>query len=918
MADPEVKQPETEEKDPKKNPNILDADSDGKISSDELQKQLETADARNFTWKTSEGLKSYLEDKPKDKEAFKNMCEKILWDPSFKDKLKEGSDFKTKLEASPDRNQAMNKDSFTEQQRGYIALASLYLWLENVPKAETYGKVKSFFLSKDDQDMLVAPATWGDEVVLDGKAHEDEKVETKIESKDEKEVTKAKEDEIIDDTETKETVAKETEIKETATTTPEITEEWDGEEETEEEIKPSPSEKDEGFPNKETPNKIDLTLQQQEALNTQSTKFVDQHKAVNTRLDKLDALSQSTTKLYETSPQFAQHMRWFATSVVQDRAEAHTDVATKHATNRATISQNISNAVQTTADGKIVVATENIKNPDGSLNETSQVIREQLRAELTALKDNAQETATRLATDADKIAPQGSSERAELTQILTRFEWLKNEIYGLLTNIGSGEKWAPGEQDFVKVLENLNGKNMYAELFAGKLPEWSSDIADSYVIKNKTDALIGGIESNASTFGLSNTLKNGKLDDIRTSLAQFQNHAVAHEINGEIIYFNKDQLGNLKDIAVDDTGNIEDGQDQLLLDAKKSGKLWAWSVSELVKDVHDNKKNIFFPNEDGKDIRELGDSDQQAWLEWIADTPDTTMPENWEKKSFEEKDLAGKLDKNMDLAKSRDVLNGILSQPGFKRNSLGMEKPEQSTLNTLDFLKLNVGEETRYISTNDYLDLTKDAREESKKETKNIDENTSEESENTRLDYRTLAEQKYGLTWFDEDREAKTQGTVLTFKHKETDQQIGIDMKNTDAPLLKFWLDDKNISVTTSADQTEKAFGRVEDLQNKFQTLQEAYNDKDTKNTDQVFQLLFLQDHAGDLVTNKEMTIDNTTRTGIKDLPTWKQTLSIDNFIYDDTSNLLTYSASGEMKKEKTTPPSAPPTSKVKKTTTVE
>ena len=147
----DLKQQDGEQADPKKNPNLLDENKDGKISADELKTKLESADARQFTWKTGEGLKAYLDGKPEDKEAFKTMCEKILTDP----KNTSLNSTKDKMETAPTRAEvAKDTTLFTSQERGAIALTSLYLWLKGTPKAENYETVRNFLLdgiAKDAQ-----------------------------------------------------------------------------------------------------------------------------------------------------------------------------------------------------------------------------------------------------------------------------------------------------------------------------------------------------------------------------------------------------------------------------------------------------------------------------------------------------------------------------------------------------------------------------------------------------------------------------------------------------------------------------------------------------------------------------------------------------------------------------------------------
>jgi hypothetical protein len=876
MADPEVKQTETEEKDPKKNPNILDADSDGKISSDELQKQLETADARNFTWKTGEGLKSYLEDKPQDKEAFKNMCEKILTDKSM-----DISPLKEKMKATPTRAEvAKDKTLFTSQERGTIALTSLYLWLKGTPKAENYEVVRNFLLdgvAKDAQwadvklDTITPPEEWkGEEIVL-GASETKEKTTTQEETKEQdKEESKTPQD-----TST---------TQEWTTTQGEITD---------------PNESTDTWV-KDTQENKELSPKEQEALERSSQELVDQHTTLNQSVERIQKAGEMGALLYAKSPLFGEIMTKRDTDHTQKAAATHEDIKNDYPQDWNEIAQNLPsvyNQGELGVEGNQGIDVSKITWEDWKLNHTGEVIRLQMRASLQVMSESFTNLAKELTANADNIATPRSAERTALDEYIQTIQLGANNAHTLLTNLWS-ESGKPAEGAFLQQIEQINKNNFLDQLFSGKLPAGSTTITDIYTPQKQFDALRSSNESMRSTFGLSNTLKNGKLDEIRTSLSQFKNNAVAHEINGEIFYFNKEQLG--KQWLLWDTGEIKDESDQLLLDAKASGKVGAWSVSELVKDAHQNKNVVFHPNEDGKDMRQLDDQQQQARLENLATNTDTTLPEAREAKVFDEQDLAGKLDKKASLSESRLILTDILKQPWLKRTALSMEKPEQALLNQNDFLKLNIGDETRYISTNDYLDLTQDSRETNKREKNNIDDNKANETEKTRINYLDLAEQKYNLTAYEEDGwKVETQGSTLMFANKETDQIIGLDMKNTDAPTFSFSLDNKPFSLTTSPEHAEKVFTRIQDLNEKYTSLQEAYQDKDTKSTDHVFQLGFLQDHASDLISGKEMNVDATARTGIKDLPTGKQKLTIDNLVYDDKASLLSYSATGEKKNEK-------------------
>ncbi len=897
MADPEVKQQDEEQTDPKKNPNLLDADKDGKISADELKTKLESADARNFTWKTSEGLKAYLEDKPQDKEAFKTMCEKILTDP----KNTSLNSTKDKMETAPTRAE-VSKDTtlFTSQERGTIALTSLYLWLKGTPKAENYETVRNFLLNgvaKDAQwadlklDQLVAPEKWWDEVVL-GSEKEGERGEKKKSGLGTTNQWAEQTQEGTLSTQEK-TNAK-------TITNEENSNQW----------------QDTNQSNPKNIEKQQLTQEQQEALEKSSQELVEQHRQFTEGIQRLNSKQGIWGRIYENSPLFGEIMITAKEEITNKTNKVYKDIQNDYSKDWEEIKQNlpsICTAGKDIALGRQQIDLSKITDGEWKLNKTGEVVRLQMLASLKIIHESFDSITNELKKNADAIAAAWTPERSLLDDYTQTMEWVIKNARILLTNIWS-ESGNPAEGAFLQQIEQINKKNFSDQLFSGELPAGSTTITDIYKPQKQFDAFLASNESMSSTFGLPNTLKNAKLDDISWALSKFKQNTIPHEINGEIIYFNKDQLN--KQWFLSDTGEIKDESDQLLLDAKASGKVGAWSVSELVNDAHQNKNVIFHPNEDGKDIRELGDDKQQERLEQLAEQPVTEMSEKREEKTFAEQDLAGKLDKKANLSESRLILTDILKQPGLKWTALGMEKPDQSLIKKNDFLKLNVGDETRYISTNDYLDLTQDSRELSNREKNNIDDNQANEAEKTRINYLDLAEQKYNLSAFEDDWKVDTQRSKLTFANKETDQIIGLDMKNTDAPIFSFRLDNKPFSLTTSPDKAKQVFDRIQDLNEKYTSLQEAFKDKDTKSTDQVFQLGFLQDHASDLISGNEMTLDTTTRTGIKDLPTWKKTLTIDNFIYDDATSLLAYSATDQKKKEAAPPPATP--SKINKQTTFE
>lgn len=922
--------------DPQK--NIEGLSKDGKINAADLKAKLEASDQRSLVRNAKEGLKTYMNSNEKNKQEFVTMCEDML----LKNSVKTDTDFAEKL-TSTDRATAKKQETFTPQERAYIGIAWLYLTIKWVEKWDDYATVKNFLTNKTVTDgqwkdlqlnTIVAPKTPVTEVVLDGKADDASKnatvetwstLETKVPGNTSNEKTEQtswtwgtsnKPAEIQKDV--KEPI--QNTDNNTATPKTEATSWWNATEE----IKTNLESLD--TPADTIKMSTDFEKNSKELQKTlQSSTDLYKNEAFSTLMQEYHAnmnqsLENALKKTFAPMIEMMQKKEKEAEDLqFEELLRPNAPKKDKPPKSPEEIAKEVAGKQQETDFVAIwnALSTEPLKfdtlMTDGKLNSAWELFRNMRHTGLEVFINSTNDHVTNLKTNLTTIAPiEGSSERKNLNTLIAHFDTMAMQARDLLTDLGSNvnekNNQNPAEPKFIQLLnyiQNNPSTGMLNPLQKNEAPSTPRQVTDTISINRETNDIQRVNEWLYSTFGLPNTLKNGKLDDIRTSLNQFKNNAIAHEINGEIIYFNKDQLD--KQWLLWDTGEIKDESDQLLLDAKASGKVGAWSVSELVKDAHDNKNSIFFPNEDGKDIRELWDDKQQKRLEQLAEKPDTEMSEKREEKTFAEQDLASKLDKKASLSESRLILTDILKQPGLKRTALGMEKPEQQLLNTQDFLKLTIGNETRYISTNDYLDLTQDSRELSKREKNNIDDNQAKEAEKTRINYSSLAEQKYNITAFPEDWKVDTQGSKLTFANKETDQIIGLDMKNTDAPIFSFRLDNKPFSLTTSPEHAEKVFDRIQDLNDKYTSLQEAYQDKDTKSTDHVFQLGFLQDHASDLISGNEMTLDATTRTGIKDLPTGKQQLTIDNFIYDDATSLLSYSATDQKKKEAAPPPPIPP-----------
>lgn len=125
------------------------------ISKDEALKKLESADTRTFLYQANKWLKDYLNYNPEDKQEFTELCTSILTGDDFKTALNGDSennvDFHEKLIKTNDWKEALKKEAFTPEERAYIAVASLYLWLKDQTTwSDSYENVRAFLLNEDN------------------------------------------------------------------------------------------------------------------------------------------------------------------------------------------------------------------------------------------------------------------------------------------------------------------------------------------------------------------------------------------------------------------------------------------------------------------------------------------------------------------------------------------------------------------------------------------------------------------------------------------------------------------------------------------------------------------------------------------------------------------------------------------------
>lgn len=491
-----------------------------------------------------------------------------------------------------------------------------------------------------------------------------------------------------------------------------------------------------------------------------------------------------------------------------------------------------------------------------------------------------------------------------------------------LTNLLS---YTRSENGFVDVLTAFEKNPNALDQFLNKqATSFEQGMQDSPLYSNT----VWSIESMSATYGIETTLNTGQLAAIWPALDKFLAASSLITIKGEVLYCNTQQLSKCwLTVRVEKDGRwtviTEKGEpaDQLLLDAKESGKVQTLSVSAMVNSLYDNTNFTLFDDANRWDMRDSEDSAQSSWIQSLAndtpygiqmyDSPKKTMDARRTMRSKEwfipEEKITTELPSNnpndaITLKNTIDEHPLTLTKHGISTpHDFDASKPFD-TKKQLPFYKVQNGWKSYYISNTDLYNIFLAWRASGnerlwRREVKKVAKKNTVERDNLTIDYPQLALQKYGISGLQKEWSFTWwEGKTLSCTNNTWAGSFVIDMKNSDKPKIILssvdtWTIAIDADLSTAWKYIKNAATLTQHYNNMLQTREKnKKNPKDAQNhVQQTNQILFLWNYASPLVTGKVWSGVSSSKEnwfGV-DIDFTKTSITIDNFTYNTQSHLL-------------------------------